>query len=121
MRIAIKFGDNDFYNCFSGVLLTMLEAYKWTGEHLESKEEIVSVVNEISYGCYVLFQKLRHGSEDLNEKSRIKEYLQITKERVLIDEEIDQYIEEFSWQLNGELFILDTRLDYEGNSPVYPM
>ena len=120
MRIGINFGDSDFYNCFAGVLLTILQAYNWTGGSVsEIKKDLASIINEISYGCYILFQQYRHGDEIKEDKIRIKKYLQITEDKILINEEIDEYIEDQPEQLNGELFVLDTRLDYPGNSPVY--
>ena len=120
MKIAIKFGDNDFYNCFSGVLKTILEAHKWTESLPKDKTLLCKIINEISYGCYLLYQnQFKYNEEKSGELcERTKQYLQITPERILLDKEVDEYLAEVDWD-NSETFILDTDLNYENNNPVY--
>lgn len=120
MKIAIKYGDNDFYNCFTGVLKTILEAYKWQGGMVLDKARLCIIINEISYGCYLLFQnQFSYNEEKSGEiNKRTKDYLQIKPSQILINEEVKAYLESDEF-MNSETFILDTDLDYEGNNPVY--
>jgi hypothetical protein len=120
MKIAIKFGDNDFYNCFTGVLKTLLEAYKWNDRLPIKKAELCKAINEISYGCYLLFQNQFSYNEEKSGElcQRTKDYLQIKPSQILINEEVDAYIKSDAF-MNSETFILDTDLDYEGNNPIY--
>ena len=121
MKIAIKFGDNDFYNCFTGVLRTLLEAYKWNDRLPKDKKQLSIIINEISYGCYLAFQNQFSYNEEkkLNDIcERTKEYLQIKPSQILINEEVDAYLKSDEF-MNSETFILDTDLDYEGNNPIY--
>ena len=120
MKIAIKFGDNDFYNCFTGVLKTVLEAYKWQGGMVLDKARFCMIINEISYGCYLLFQNQFSYNEEKtgNICQRTKDYLKIKPEQILINEEVDAYLASDAF-MNSETFILDTDLDFENNTPVY--
>ena len=120
MKIAIKFGDNDFYNCFTGVLKTLLEAYKWTDKLPTDKEKLCMIINEISYGCYLLFQnQFSYNDEKTGELcQRTKQYLMISPNQILVNEEVDAYLKSDAF-MNSETFILDTDLDYPGNNPVY--
>lgn len=120
MKIAIKFGDNDFYNCFTGVLKTLYEAYKWQDKLPEDKEKLCKIINEISYGCYLAFQnQFSYNDEKSGEFcERTKLYLQIKPEQILLNEEVDAYLASDAF-MNSETFILDTFLDYPGNNPIY--
>lgn len=120
MKIAIKFGDNDFYNTFKGVLETLNGAYKWTDRLPVKKAELCKMINEISYGCYLLYQnQFSYNDEKQGEVcERTKRYLQITPEKILIDKEVDEYLATVEWD-NSETFILDTDLNFPNNNPIY--
>lgn len=120
MKIAIKFGDNDFYNCFTGVLTTLLAAYKWNESLPTDKEKLCKIINEISYGCYLAFQNQFNYNEEKTGQlcQRTKEYLQIKPTQILLNEEVDAYLKSDAF-MNSETFILDTDLDYPGNNPIY--
>lgn len=96
MKVAIKFGDNDYYKSFVGVL----EAIKNARSIPQDKEKICEIVNEISYGMYLLYQN------PLEEGDNIKQYLQIKPDDILIDDEVEKYLEEFEWN-NSETFVFD--------------
>lgn len=112
MKIAIKFGDNDFYNCFFGVLKTLLSAYQHCGKLPTDKKQLCVVINEISYGHYLLFQNQFEYNEEVNGKvcTRTKDWVQITPKQILLGDEIDAYIKKVEWG-NSETFILDTDLE----------
>lgn len=120
MKIAIKFWDNDFYNCFTGVLQTLLAAHRWN-KLPSNKEHLAKMINEISYGCYLLFQnQFEYNEEKSGEPNdKIREYLKIKPENILIDKEVDDYINDNRSFSNGETFILDLYIDYPGNNPIY--
>jgi hypothetical protein len=121
MKIAIKFGDNDFYNCFTGVLKTLLNAYRHTGTLPTDKEQLCEIINQISYGHYLLFQNQFEYNDEGNGKlcSRTYNYLQINSSKILINDEVDKYLVDEEDFRNGETFILDTDLDYPGNDAIY--
>ena len=120
MKIAIKFGDNDFYNCFYGVLETIKNARKWNDKVTEDKEQLCKIINEISYGLYLLYQ---NSFEYNNEKSgeldnHTKQYLQITPDQILINEEVVEYLQEVEWD-NSDTYVFDSDLDFDNNSPIF--
>lgn len=119
MKIAIKFGDNDFYNCFYGVLETIKNARNWNNKLTENKEELCKIINEISYGVYLLYQ---NSFEYNDEKSgnvcdRTKKWLQITPDRILVNEEVTKYLKEVEWD-NSETYVFDSDLDFN-NEPIF--
>jgi len=111
MKIAIKFGDNDFYNTFYGVLETIKNAKKWNSSLTEDKEELCKIINEISYGIYLAYQ-----NPFPNEN--IKEYLKIKPKQLLINEEVTKYLTETEWD-NSDTYVFDSDLDFENNTPIF--
>lgn len=105
MKIAIKFGDNDFYNCFYGILETIKNAAKWNNKITQNKEQLCKIINEISYGLYLLYQNSFKYNEEKsgNICKKTKEYLQITPDQILINEEVTKYLLEFDGS-NAKLF-----------------
>ena len=80
MKIAILFGDNDFYNCFCGVLEAFRDAYKKNRNISQDKEQLCKIINEMSYGMYLLYQNPFQYNEEVSSEGsdRTKKYLQIT-------------------------------------------
>jgi hypothetical protein len=120
MKIAIKFGDNDFYNCFYGVLETIKNAIKWNDKVTTDREQLCKIINEISYGLYLLYQNSFEYNE---EKSgdlhpRTKEYLKITPDQILINDEVVNYLSGIEWA-NSEVYVFDSDLDFENNTPIF--
>lgn len=101
MKIAINFGDNDYCYCFYGVLSTIahLSAKYGTLNELEDKDRLCTIINEISYGIYLL--------GDGGKWADSKEYLRITPDKIHIDDEVDRHIEEYKGWCNSEYFVLD--------------
>lgn len=120
MKIAIKFGDNDFYNCFYGVLETIKNAREWNKKVTEDKELLCKIINEISYGTYLLYQNsFEYDKEKSGELcERTKKYLQITPAQILLNEEVTEYLKENNWG-NSETYIFNSDLDYENNNPIF--
>ncbi len=109
MKIAIKFGDNDFFNCFYGILETIKNAREWNNETTECKDELCKIINEISYGIYLLYQNsFKYNKESTGESCEdTKNYLKIKPEQILINKEVDAYLLLNDWD-NGETFIFDS-------------
>lgn len=120
MKIAIKFGDNDFYNCFYGVLETIKNARKWNEKVTEDKELLCKIINEISYGTYLLYQNSFEYNEEKSGElcERTRKYLQITPDQILLNEEVTEYLKESDWD-NSETYIFNSDLDYENNNPIF--
>ena len=120
MKIAIKFGDNDFYNCFYGVLETIKNARKWNDNVTEDKKKLCKIINEISYGLYLLYQNSFEYNEEKsgNICKRTKEYLQITPDQILINDEVTKYLSEVEWD-NSDTYLFDSDLDFENNCPIF--
>jgi len=117
MKIAIKFGDNDFSSTFIGVLETIFEIYKYN-EVEPTKKQLVKLINEISYGIYIARQHDYKGEVNHFTAQERKIYLRINESKILIGKEVDDYLNADVF-FNSETFILDTDLDYEGNSATY--
>jgi hypothetical protein len=112
MKIAIIFSDNDFYNCFYGVLQTINLADKWCSlEHL-TKEQWATCINEIAYGSYLLFQNRFEYGDESQGKYLKEKYLRVTPDMILLGDEVDEYVKNTEWN-NSETFILfeDGRFD----------
>lgn len=134
MKIAIIFGDNDFHSTFRGVLRTLLDAYNYRlGSHHElplDKSSLLRIINESSIGHYLSYQlntwptlglKANPPEQDwINHIEHIRKWLHINEEKLLINEEVDEYLKNVDAEnLNASTFILNTDLDHENNEPIY--
>lgn len=109
MKIAIRFGDNDFHGTFRNLLQTILNAYEYN-ERVPTKEQMLVLINKLAYGHYLLFQNQFEYNDEANmEESHTKEYLEIPMSKLLYNEEVDEYLKE-NYDDNSETFILDTTL-----------
>jgi hypothetical protein len=119
MKIAIKFGDNDFGNTFRDVLQMLLEASKWN-RLTNDKAKLLFLINQLSPIAYITHQnqweynglEKSNGTDTLKNEEFLhsKKYLQITSKQLLIDGEVDAYLKKLGkdqWD-NGETFILNT-------------
>lgn len=125
IKIAIKFGDNDFGNTFYAVLKFLHEAFKHTGHLPTDKKKLQWLINSLSPIIYVSHQNqweyngLEEAEGDTTDTN--KEFLHTKKylikgvrlEDILVNEEVDDYIKSTDWD-NSETFILDTHL-YNNN------
>lgn len=120
MKIAIKFYDNDFYQCFYGVLETIKNARKWNDKVTMDKDQLCKIINEISYGIYLLYQNSFEYNEEEsgNLSTKTKLYLEITSDQILLNEEVTKYLNETEWD-NSETFIFDSTLDYSNNKCIF--
>jgi hypothetical protein len=110
MKIAIRFGDNDFYNTFKPLMENLYLAYQYNKTLPTNKESLLHTINNLSYGFYLSFQQ-GHESEST------KDYLIIDEKKLLLNEEVDLYLKECEeFGDNSSTFILDTELF---NSNVY--
>tara|TARA_R110000737_G_scaffold114686_1_gene147611 strand:+ start:49 stop:441 length:393 start_codon:yes stop_codon:yes gene_type:complete len=128
MKIAIKYGDNDFHSTFLGVLATLRDAYGFGGnENLtESKENLTFIINELSLGIYMSHQnhfKYTNGQTMYDHIEQARKYLKILESDILVEDEVTHYLIANSVDGdNGETFILDTDLidvDYPGQYTTY--
>ncbi len=121
MKIAIKFHDNDFYHTFYGVLEMLFNSFKHSDNLTDNKERLCFLINSLAPLAYVTYQNPweYNGLEDAVKTEENKEfihtknYLTITSDRILVNEEVDEYLANTSWN-NSETFILDTTL-YNNN------
>lgn len=122
-KIAIRFGDNDFGTLFTGLLRVLAEGMANSFEESTlDKTKICWLVNSLSGPLYVTLQNqweyngLQHVSAaettDSDYYKRTKNYLTITEDRILIDDEVDVYLSTLmdGWD-NGETFILDLTIN----------
>ncbi len=101
MKIAIRFGDNDFWLTFIETL-KLFNNYIKTTMKTPSKEEVVEFLNNNLTSVYWVKQNKYEYNLDWDAES----YLKIKRSQVFFDDEADYIIEtDF---LNGEIFILDT-------------
>lgn len=112
-KIAICFGDNDFYCTFIGLLRTLEARFDESAEYsrdIKDKETLYKVINELTYPMYLLYQNPFSYNEEGKGLvcERTKSYLTIDPSQLLIDDEVDAYLStlEDDWD-NGETFIFD--------------
>lgn len=82
---GIRFGDNDFVN-------TLLPFFQHIVANLDfepTKEQLVKIFNESSYGFYLAFQNCFNY-----ENEGTKDYLEIDVSRVYIGDEVTKYVTE---------------------------
>jgi hypothetical protein len=103
MKIAIKFGDNDFINTFHPLMETLYRAYEHSGELPQTKTELLRVINLLVMGHYLLFQNAYYMEAD-------KEYLTVTEDQLLLNEEVDEYLKVWKDGDNSSTFIIDTEV-----------
>ena len=125
IKIAIKFGDNDFRNTFAAVLEVLFSAFKYNGYLSTDKKKLQFLINSLAPIMYVSHQNqweyngLEKAEGDTTETNKefvhIKKYLTegVQVEDILVNEEVDEYLKNNDWS-NSETFILDTYL-YNNN------
>lgn len=125
MRIAIKFGNNDFHATFKGVLAVLLDGFEYRENLPSSKKELIVIINEIIVGVYLSHQNQFESS--ISEKTmtehieHIRKYLKIEEKHILLNEEVQQHINkvlkvaEFGF---GDVYILDTDLIDSPHNPI---
>lgn len=104
-KIGIRFGDNDFYNTFTGVLKFLKEGYKWSCDLKFTKKQLCNLINNISMSCYIVFQN--QYEYDVEHFLHTKEYLHLKEDNIYIDDEVDNYLNDKNTFLNGEFHVLD--------------
>lgn len=121
MTLVIVFGDNDFVKTYEPLGEILLQAFrKGLLDESTSKEKITFIINQLVYGVYVLFQNnCKYEEEKSFCVSNTKEYLQITTDNIMLDDEAYDYLETMKNIPNREVLVIDTNMDYEGNTPVY--
>lgn len=74
LKIAIRFGDNDFSNTFHNVLKLLANSFDWTGKILNDKKKLLSIINRLSPIIYVTHQNTfeYNGLECSNGRENIR-------------------------------------------------
>lgn len=107
MRIAIKFGDNDF-TCVFECVFELLELYFDKDDNVfNNKEQLYLLINSLMFPAYLLKQnKFSYSAEDFKHYEYLRDlYLKIKGiDNLLINEEVDKYLAENDWD-NGEVFV----------------
>ncbi|MFA5024108.1 MAG: hypothetical protein WC523_04090 [Patescibacteria group bacterium] len=70
-----------------------------------TKEDIVELVNNISFGIYKFCQEREDDNHSYDEHH--KNYLKIKADKVYIDDEIDELMKTYSQWGNGDFFYAD--------------
>lgn len=108
MLIAIRFGDNDFHKTFMGLMETLnnvVNTRQKNGEDLpEDKERLLEIVNELTYGMYLAFQK-RDSSPAGN---KLRSYLQVRPYQLFLGEEVEAAVIKEMESPDGSFFYLNT-------------
>jgi hypothetical protein len=107
MKLAIYFGDNDFTTVYIRLAEVIYAAYK--EKDLPSKEVLSYCVKSMSSGMAHLFQNRNEGL-DLT----LEEYLE---PKVFLYDEVDEFLSNHC--PNSEVVVIDSRLDFPGNNPIY--
>ncbi len=110
MKIAIKFGDNDFGNIFLSIM-QMLLALKHNGSLPLDKDKLCHIIQRFAHVTYKKqweHDRLNFIKTEDNKEFRLKYLLsKISVDRILVNDEVDAYIEGDNF-FNVESIILDT-------------
>jgi len=110
MKLAIRYKDNSFGTAFQGIMEFIYGAYKFNsnnnGFDRLSKAFIVDIINQ---GFPVFYRTYQHIGAGDNDITGIVSYLNIDESRILINQEVDDFLEQNTWD-NSETIILDTSL-----------
>lgn len=119
-KIAIVTHDNDFTSTYRGVLETLKYAFYYKGKLSFTKQQLCEIINDITLSNYKLSQnqyEYTNGKTFEEHYKHIKKYLTREEKDILLNEEVDKYLEENDWN-NSETFILDlTVKNYDEVSP----
>lgn len=97
ISIGIRFHDNDFYvtivNFLEGIQKHYTQGFRsvWHEDVEKNKEHIVRLFNDTALSYYITYQNCYEYSSTKEDFEHIKNYLKITKDDVLIGEEISEY------------------------------
>lgn len=111
MKIALVFGDNDFWKTQFNLMKLLNDAFQWNGNLKNlTKEEICFIINELSLGFYIIFQsrditELIYSEIELN---NTRDYLKVYPKDILFNDEVDEYLETHSQCGNSDTNIIDT-------------
>ena len=110
MVIAIVFNDNDFYSMFKGIHDTLMTAHRYK-ELTHDKIELLETIKSLVPPMLKLYQPSAFSIDTIN-------YImsQLTIDKLLIDSEYAIYMQSGNYH---ETYVLDTSLDYPGNSTFY--
>ncbi len=109
-HLGIRFGDNDFYYTFIGILNTLKNAVlKGHTAVPTNKKQLTTIINNMSVGHYLSHQnQFRHAGRfgDFNNHiEHLRSYLKIKPEQVFINEEVVDFLKKNDWD-NGEFFYI---------------
>lgn len=117
-KIAIKFGDNDFINTFTGVLNVLFLSFKYHGSLPEDKKKLCFLINSLAPTMYMIHQlhDVNQAIDSaMNDESlkKTSTYItsKVTPDRILVNKEVDEYVKSENVCFNSEVFILDTTLN----------
>lgn len=112
-KIAIVTHDNDFISVYRGVLETLKAANYWKCRLNFTKQQLCEIINDITLSHYKLFQnqyEYSNGKSFEEHYLHIKKYLTRKEEDILLNEEVDKYLEKNDWN-NSETFVLDLTVE----------
>lgn len=106
MRVAILFGDNDFYYTNMAFMKVLAELFYNCRDDRTTvtKEEIVNLFNSLAYQIYMF---TTHVSHPESPHDHLKKCLQINDSRVYLNDEIDKKLETYNQWGNGDFFYVD--------------
>lgn len=107
-RIAITIGDNDFYQTFEPWMRVLAEQIPCLHANAVTKEWLTNVFIASAPGFYWLCQNHLGYRLDWNPEQYFKDHL-----TVLINEEVDAYLEKYNNDCNHALHIVEFRPNLE--------
>ena len=116
MRMAIYFGDNDFWQPFLEIGKVLYNSYKHFGHMPEDKEDLVNIINGMLSGMCALYCA-RHYPGKINFDPCTAEYLKIDASNIFLYDEVEEFIARLD--PGNEAIVIDSRLDFPGNEPVF--
>jgi hypothetical protein len=122
IRIAILFHDCDMTSTYEALLHLLVYSFEYTLRESDNpflkndKENALKVINKALLPIHRIAQD-PYGSDNsmlahkgvLWSDEFMTDYLEIKPDKLLLGEEVDEYVKDTSWN-NGEDYILDMRL-----------
>jgi hypothetical protein len=105
--IGIRFSDNDYGNLFRGLLFTLMAALEWRATE-PNREQLLQIINENIYGMYFMWQH-KYRFDETPSREEVETHLEITDNKLYIDEQVDQFFNEKGDWHNSEFIYVDLK------------
>ena len=105
-RIAVEFGDNDFWSCFNVLGSLLVSDARLSNLVIEDKKKLATAFSAILQSAYWLVQNGGTYGDAPPDDMKYP-YLTIRPESIFLNEEVDAFLEAYGRNQNGEMLFVD--------------